>query len=157
MKKIFIVGIILIILLIIGAIGGYFYYDKYIRHGAPNSRNVPKSEGFHFDNSLSEKSIGFWNFNGNFQISADEFASEQIASNSFKTKSDTYISLITSNGGTVIKNESNNGNGFFSVKLADNSNLVIMQKKNKVIEVTNSDKSAQETEKFVRWFIRYWL
>ncbi len=157
MKKIFIIFIVIIVLLIIGGILGYFYYDKYVRYGrALGTRDVSLSDGFYFDESVSEKIMGFsTSSNGNFTISIDKFSLAETASRSLESKSKIYSSLVESNGGNIFEKDLS-GYKSFIIKFINNSNLIAVQINDKIIQVMNDDRSGEETEKFIKWFIKYW-
>ena len=158
MKKISIIISIIVVLIFASSIYGYFYYDKNIKHGTPlNQKITLQSDGYYFEGAISEKTMVFWNKNGNFQVAVDSFSSSESALESFKSKIDIYKELLSLNGGSVIKEEATNSFPLFLIKFNDNGNLSISLKKSELIQVINRDRSPEETEKFVKWFVKYWL
>ena len=154
MKKTFIV---IFILLIIAGGFGWYYYDKNIRFGAPiNEREVPANEGYHFDGAVGEKSMVFWNFNGNFGVNLANFPDTENAVKSFDAKKKGYLASAPLNNEIVTEKEIS-GHYAFIVLLGGNSRLIVVQVNDKIAHITNSDRSEQEMEKFAKWFIRYKL
>lgn len=148
---------IVFICLAIGGGFGWYYYDRNIRYGAPiNTREVSKNEGYHFDGAIGERQLAFWNYNGNFQANLGRFSGEGEALKSFESQINTYQGLVDLNGGNLTRKEIT-GHPAFIVQLMDLSYLFEVQVKDKVLQVTNSDRSEEEIEKFVKWFIKYWI
>jgi len=154
MKIIIWITILIIVLLsIIG--GGYFYYQKYILHGKPlNPRDVPVSDGYHYDNATKEKTIAFWNPNGNFQITLTTLPSKEVASASFEAKAKIYSEGASLNNFVFTRKETRRPE--FTVKMQGEAKLVAIQFDNRVLEAGSGDRTMEEVEKFAKWFITYW-
>lgn len=150
MKK-YIVSAVLLGVIVLGIV----YYDKNIRYGTPRERDVPFSEGFHFDNAISEKSIGYWR-NGNFQIALAYFDNQESTNNSFEQKRKTYIELAQLNNGESFEKEIS-GHQALVVKFSDGSYLILLKGKNKLAHITNNNRNEEENETFAKWFIRWIL
>ena len=154
MKKIFIALVVLIILLIVGGILGYFYYDKNLRYGkALNLREIPKSDGFYFDNAISEQQMTFWNPSGNYQVAVVNFKSNNEAEKDFAQKSNEYLQSSQANNWTVSEIKAS-GNLAFTVSFQKGS-LIVIQKGEKIIHIVSSTSTAEKIKKFGEWFIWY--
>lgn len=150
MKK-YIFIVVLVILLVLGVV----YYDKNIRYGASKERDVPLSEGFHFDNAVSEKSIGYWR-NGNFQIALADFNNSESADKSFEQKKKTYVELAQLNNGESFEKEIS-GRQALVVKFSDGSYLILLNSKGELAHITNNNRNLEDNEAFAKWFIRWHL
>lgn len=150
MKK-YILLLFLLIILVLGVV----YYDKNIRYSISKEREVSLSEGFHFDNAISEKSIGYWR-NGNFQIALSDFNNSESADKSFEQKKKTYVELASLNNGKSFEKEIS-GHQALVVKFSDGSYLILLNGKGQLAHITNNNRNLKDNEAFAKWFIRWHL